>query len=182
MITCVSSESMIAERIHGMDDVLYPWRHSVLDDFFPPDVFAELVDGIPEYPWAFPGNRTRKTKKMASCVMDLLHSETILDAIRQRFGFQGGSPTVDLVYREAALPAHVDRKDKRWNGQVYIAGDPKGTELYDASGKLAHVIEWKPNRMACWTCPPKREQHAAPASSGRYVLLWWILGTKKQEI
>jgi hypothetical protein len=139
-------------------------------------VFAELVAGIPGYPWAFPGNRTRKTKVLPPSTMDLLHSETVLDAIRQRFGFEGGSPTVDLVYREAALPAHVDRKDKQWNGQVYITGDPKGTELYDAAGKLAHVIEWKPNRLSCWTRKSKREQHAAPASAGRYVLLWWILG------
>lgn len=178
MMTC-SQESLIAERVRGMAESRFPWPHSVMDDFFPADVFAELVAGIPDYPWSFPGNRTRKTKSLPSSVTDLLHSEIVLDAIRQRHGFQGGSPTVDLVYREAALPAHVDRKDKRWNGQVYVAGDPRGTELYDAAGKLAQVIEWKPNRLSCWTCPPKREKHAAPVSAGRYVLLWWILGSKK---
>ncbi len=92
-----------------------------------------------------------------------------------------GLASIELVYREVSLAAHCDRKDKRLSGQIYIAGDPKGTELFDASGKRAGLIEWQPNRMACWTRPAMNQKHAAPESSGRYVLLWWILGNKAKR-
>ena len=172
-------EITVAAKIGDIQMHESPWPHGTLDDFLPADVFAELVAELPAFQWQEQNGRTRKAKRFHRATMDLLGSETVLNAIRQRFGFTGGKPTIDLVYREQPLPPHCDRKDKVWNGQIYVAGDPKGTELYDAAGNLAHVIEWRPNRLSCWMQPPNREQHAAQASSGRYVLLWWILGGTK---
>ena len=107
--------------------------------------------------------------------MDILQGDVVLDVIRSQYGFTGGVPTCEVVYRTVPLMPHVDRKDKAWNGQIYLAGDPTGTEFYDVQGKLARVGEWKPNRLTCWTTPKNKEMHAAPASKGRYVLLWWLL-------
>lgn len=166
---------MIAARIRDIQRIAEPWPHAVLDDFFPPDVFADLIAGLPELEWGRSGGKTRKAKKLPPAVSEILESEKVLDAIRQEFGFTGGVPTTSIVYREERLFAHCDRKDKFWSGQVYLTGDPKGTELYDADGKRAGVIPWRDNRLCCWTRPPQSEKHAAPESSGRYVLLWWIL-------
>lgn len=165
----------LAARIRGMATIPDPWPHATLDDFLPGDVFAELLAALPSEP----GRRNLKKRDLPACVFDLLRSPIVLDAVRERFGFVSGSATIEASYTgRTGIPAHIDRPDKLWSGQVYLVGDEKGTELLDAAGNVARRIEWKANRLVCWTRPPNREKHAAPKSSGRWVLLYWIMGER----
>ncbi len=166
----------VARRIPDIVTIPDPWPHGILDDFLPQPIFDELIESLPLLPWSTKSQKARKCKTLPASVTSLLSDEVVLDAIRAANGFTRGKPSIEVVYRTVPLAPHVDRKDKRWNGQIYLAGDPKGTEFYDAAGNLACVGEWKPNRLTCWTIPPNKEKHAAPKSQGRYVLLWWILG------
>lgn len=161
-----------------MPTIAEPWPHATLDDFLPAEVFADLVAALPGLSWDGPEGQRRKARELPAAVSDLCRDPDVLTAIARRFEL----PAVPLrIVLEVAwtgasgLPAHCDRLDKLWSGQVYLAGDPKGTELFDARGRLAKVIAWAPNRLACWTRPPERERHAAPKSTGRFVLLYWLL-------
>lgn len=159
-----------------MPTISDPWPHATLDDFLPADALAELLAAIPTMSWTRPPGFHRKAKVLPQGVTDLLTDAAVLDAIRERFGFDGGRAMIELAWSgPQGLKPHCDRKDKLWSGQIYIAGDPKGTEMFDAAGKPAGVIEWRPNRLSCWTRPPQNEMHAAPKSEGRYVLLYWIM-------
>lgn len=82
---------------------------------------------------------------------------------------------VEAIYNEGFHEPHLDRPDKLWSGQIYLAGDPKGTELYDLGGGLAKICEWKPNRLTCWVPGRGIGKHGAPTSVGRFLLLWWVL-------
>jgi hypothetical protein len=168
----------LAARISGIELDPFPWPHAVLDDFLPQCVFQELLDALPTLKWDRRDANGGKSKatKLPKDLKDLLHDETVLDAIRERFGFQKGKVMLEVAhFAQAGIAPHVDRKDKLWNGQVYLCGESKGTELYDAKGNLAKVVEWVPNRFTCWPPPKNDLKHAAPRSSGRFLLLWWIL-------
>lgn len=161
----------IAERLLAVVDEPEPWPHGIIDDFLPADVFTALVQSLP----AIEGRAVVKTQAIAPAAREVFTSGVVCDAIRQRFGFSGKYPNVDAVYRTGGVQAHPDRDDKPWSGVLYIAGDPKGTELYDASGKLCKVVEFVPNRLLCWKSRPVKEQHAIPKSAGRWVIQWWFL-------
>jgi hypothetical protein len=166
MVAKAMNAEAIAARIRGLTLETDPWPHGVLDDFLPPAVFAELLASLPR----------SRTTKLPQSALALLTSPVILAACRERFGFAGGQVLRQIRwFGPAGLKAHEDRPDKLWNGQVYLAGDPKGTELYDGRDQLARVVEWRPNRFTCWAPPGRGLKHAAPSSSGRHVLLWWIL-------
>lgn len=165
---------MLPDRIRAMPIIAEPWPHAILDDFLPADVFAELVEDL-----KVGGPRNYKATQVPDSTRSLLESEPVLNAIRERHGFEGGFPKIiEAAYTITGLAPHLDRNDKVWSGQVYLTGDPKGTELYNAAGKLAAQVEWKPNRLVCWTRPPRNEMHAAPRSKGRWVLLYWIMRGK----
>jgi hypothetical protein len=175
----------LAERIRAVETVADPWPHAVVDDFLPADVFAELVDALPTLGWDRAGltGRKRVARQLPAGVTGLLNDESVLAAVRERFSVPAGRVMLEVAWLgKTGLPPHVDRSDKVWNGQVYLAGDPKGTELCDAVGRLAKVVEWAPNRLTCWTPPGGGQMHAAPASDGRYVLLWWLLGEQPCRI
>jgi hypothetical protein len=160
----------LADRIREMPIIEYPWPHAVLDGFFPPDVFAEAVAV---------GKPNQRTRDLPKSITDVCCEPALLQAIADRHGF----PFSDNVVLEVAytgpsgLKPHYDRADKHWSGQVYLAGDPKGTELFDAAENMVHVIDWQPNRLSCWTPPPGKEKHAGPRSEGRYLLLFWVMHT-----
>lgn len=158
----------LAQRIRAMPTIPEPWPHAVLDDFLPEQAFADLL-GVIEV-----GKRLRE---LPQSVNEVCRDPEVLSAIADRFAFPVSSKMqLEVAWTgSCGLKAHVDRADKEWSGQVYLAGDPKGTELFDASGQMVHVIEWKPNRLACWTRPPNKEKHAGPKSTGRHVLLYWIM-------
>jgi len=158
-----------------MPDILEPWPHGILDDFLPAEVFGELLEALPGITG---GPNVQKVYELPASVTAILNDETVLNAIRQRHWFQGGHTNIEAVYRRSRLEAHSDRKDKLWSGLIYLAGDPKGTEFYGADGKLAKTVEWKPNRLVCWSLRRSHEQHAVPVSDGRWVLAWWILTSK----
>lgn len=168
----MTTAESLAARIAAADEFSDPWPHGIIDDFLPADVFVELVAALPDTT----GQRgTVKTQKLPARTLELLQSETVANAIRQRFGFEGSWPHVDAVYRTKGVQTHPDRKDKPWSGVLYLAGDPKGTELYDAAGALRKTIEFIPNRLLCWASRPVNEQHAIPDSKGRWVIQWWFL-------
>lgn len=174
----MSESRDIAAMIRAAELTPDPWPHATIDEFLPADVFAELVASLPEMAW-MPLTGNRKARDVPKAVADLLRNELVLDAIRGRFGFSGGRVQLEVAWTAGkGIKAHVDRIDKLWSGQIYLAGDPKGTELFDAAGKLARVVEWRPNRLAAWTRPPRAETHAAPRSDGRFVLLYWIMQTR----
>jgi hypothetical protein len=154
-----------------------PWFHYTDDNFLPREVFADLVTFLPRAKLGLSGNQRRqRTARMPDSARALLNDTQVLDSIRRRFGFSGGRVQAEIAWFGAeGYAPHTDRADKLWNGQVYLDGDPKGTELYDSAGNLAKVVEWQPNRFTCWLPPGESKQHAAPESSGRFVLLWWIL-------
>lgn len=162
---------MLAQRIREMPTIEYPWPHSVLDDFLPSDVFAELLGALPD---------RQPLKEVPQSVKAACLDPELLAEIAERHGF----PYSEKVFLEVTHTdqrgqnPHTDRADKEWSGQVYLKGDPKGTELFNAAGEMVHTIEWKPNRLACWTMPPKKEKHAGPKSAGRHVLLFWIMRAK----
>ena len=167
----------VVARVTGMGTEPHPWPHSVCDDFLPADVFAELVAALPTLHWDRPEGQNRKAKQLPECVRELLLDPEVLGAIGARFGF-GEARRVILEaawFGPAGLVPHCDRDDKLWSGQVYLAGEPVGTHLFDAADKLARTVEWKENRLACWTRPPAREKHSAPKTSGRFVLLYWLM-------
>lgn len=172
------SAAVIVARLRAVPTVAEPWPHATLDDFFPAEVFADLVAALPGLNWDGPEGQRRRARDLPAAVTDLCHCPAVLDAISVRFELPAAKLRITLEVAwtgVSGLPAHCDRIDKLWSGQVYLVGDPKGTELYDARGNLAKMIEWAPNRLVCWTRPPKRETHAAPKSTGRFVLLYWLL-------
>ncbi len=83
----MSDAAILAERIRGITTINEPWPHSFLDDFLPANVLAELIDGIPGYVWDHPQNRVKKTRKLPDSTLQLLSDETVLAALRDRFGF-----------------------------------------------------------------------------------------------
>lgn len=162
-----------AQRIAELVELEEPWPHGILDDFLPAEAFAELIDALPVL--CKGTGRVRKSTDLPASVRELLAGDEMEAAIRGRYGFSGAKPSLEVVYRESGLKPHSDRRDKPWSGLIYLAGDPQGTELYDTDGHLVKTIEWKPNRLVCWSLRPPREQHAVPESRGRYVLVWWLL-------
>lgn len=168
------SAEEVAARITSAPDITQPWPHAIIDDFLPTELFAELLAWLPKVDAA----NVQKFKSLPRSTLDLLTSEVVTEAIRRRFNFDGGEASIDVAFRRTGLKAHPDRSDKPWSGLIYLAGDPKGTELYDAAGKFAKTVEWKPNRLVCWAKRPKQEQHAVPPSDGRFVLVWWFLRTR----
>lgn len=178
-----ATADVLAARIAGIELDPDPWPHATLDGFFPPQMFAELLDRLPSLGLADKAIGRKKTDKgLPASVSELLHSEAVLGAIRERFRFDGGKVMLEVSWFGAdGLSPHVDRADKLWNGQVYLAGDPKGTELYGPGDKLARVLEWQPNRFTCWPPPKAGLKHAAPQSKGRYVLLYWILQEQRSR-
>lgn len=169
----------IADRIHAMPLESDPWPHGILDDFLPSDLLAELLAKVPDY---HGGNADmKKSKDIPASVLALMNDEAVLNAIRTRFEFAGGFNLIDVVYRRSKLQAHTDRQDKPWSGLIYLAGDPKGTELYGLDGKFVRSVEWKPNRLVCWANKLAKAQHAVPESNGRIVLVWWMLKNKNSK-
>jgi hypothetical protein len=158
-----------------MPTIEYPWPHAVLDDFLPPDAFAELLAVLKH------GARVREPQ-LPQSVQSVCRDPEVLAAIADRFSY----PFSDKMHLEVAwtgkcgLRPHNDRADKEWSGQIYLAGEAKGTELYDEHGKMVHEIEWKPNRLSCWTMPAKKQQHGGPKSEGRHLLLYWIMRAVSQ--
>ncbi len=169
--------SLLASKIENMVECAEPWPHAIIDEFLPPDVFADLIAWLPKVTgdpsWV-------KWKNMPSSVTGALKGPDVEAAIRQRFGFDGCEPSIEVAYRRAGLKPHADRQDKPWSGLIYLAGDPKGTELYDASGSLTKTVDFIPNRLVCWA-NRRFEQHAVPVSEGRYVLVWWFLRTHQKR-
>ncbi len=159
-------------RLDAIEDCAEPWPHSILDDCLPAEVFQDLL-GVIGGKWDQTNAQVRKTQELPKSVMDWLAEAA--DDIEKRWGVRGKRSLIELAYRAVPLNAHVDRCDKLWSGLIYVAGDPKGTELYGLDGKLARIVEWKPNRLVAWTRPPHNQQHAVPRSAGRYVLAWWLL-------
>jgi hypothetical protein len=136
-----------------------------------------LLASLP--PWS--GGDVQKFNELPASTLGILNDERVLDALRQRFGFPGGFPKIEVAYRRSALLPHTDRQDKPWSGLIYLAGDPKGTELYGLDGRFAKAVEWKPNRLVCWANKLPRAQHAVPKSEGRVVLVWWLLNNKASK-
>jgi hypothetical protein len=156
---------MMAARLAACEEIAEPWPHAILDDFLPAEVFAELLANLPA---AKDGARTRDLP--ASVLTALAACE---DAIRYRWNFAGCKASLELIYRTRAIAPHNDREDKFWSGILYVAGDPVGTELYDAEKRLAKVVEFAPNRLLCWG--HRRELHAVPASRGRFGIQFWMM-------
>lgn len=172
----------LVRKMGTLDEHREPWTHYTADDFLPADVFADLLACLPRLhlgPQNGPGRqRSPRLPKSASM---LLNDLFVLDSIRSWFGFQGGKVLAEIAwFGKNGYPIHSDRQDKLWNGQVYLDGEAKGTELFDEQEQLVKVVEWKPNRFTCWLPPGGGKKHAAPASQGRFVLLWWILREKRQ--
>lgn len=167
----------VLERLAGLTHHREPWCHATADDFLPAEVFAETLELLPRLRLGPKfGQGRQRVSRMPGSLADLLHEPVILDAIRQQSGFTGGTVLAEIAwFGRLGYPIHSDRHDKLWNGQVYLAGDPKGTELFDAQGTLQKVVEWQPNRLTCWLPPGGEQKHAAPVSEGRWVLLWWLL-------
>ncbi len=159
--------SELAARLAACQEISQPWPHCILDDFLPAPVFAELVSSLPD--WKGP----RRTRVMPQSTLDLLASSELGAAIRRRFGFMGGTASIELVMRTTRIEKHSDRQDKLWSGILYIAGAEAGTELYDAAGNLATTVAFVPNRLLCWG--HRGEMHAVPASKGRFAVQFWIL-------
>lgn len=157
----------LAEKILTAPELVDPWPHGIIDQFLPLEPFAELVGSLPSW------TTGQKTKNLPTSVLELLNDSAVNDAIRQRFGFTGGKPVIELTYRTLGVGGHSDRVDKLWSGIIYVAGDPVGTELYGKDYRLAKTVEFKPNRMLCWG--RRGEQHAVPKSNGRFAIQWWIL-------
>lgn len=165
----------LAAKIADATEVIDPWPHVIIDDFLPGDLFAELVAWLPEIGDGPPD--CRKFKDIPARLRGALTDADLETTIRQRFGFEKCEPSIEMVYRRSGLKPHADRQDKPWSGLIYVAGDSVGTDLYDATGRLAKSVEWKPNRLVCWARRPRKEEHAVPVSKGRYVLVWWFLKT-----
>lgn len=168
-IAVVTTEAEgLVQRFREMPTIEYPWPHAVLDDFFPADVFQELLAALPE---------KKRSRDIPESVRQICLDPAMLTAIAERHGFPYSEKvSLEIAYTgPCGLNPHTDRADKEWSGQVYLKGDPKGTELFNAAGEMVHTIEWKPNRLSCWTMPPKKEKHAGPKSEGRYLLLYWIM-------
>lgn len=168
----------MAARVRSMPTLEEPWPHSFLDGFLPGDLFAGLVAALPGLKYNRPAGTNRKADELPAALTELLLDPVLVGAFGARFGCTPSPAKVKLEVAwtgQAGLLPHVDRKDKLVSAQVYLAGDPKGTELYDAAGELAGVIEWAPNRLAAWTRPAANQKHSAPKSSGRFVLLYWFM-------
>lgn len=157
---------MLAARLAEAADLTKPWPHSIFDEALPGDVFADLLGALPDW------KTTNKTKKLPASVLAMLTAPEVERAIRERWGFSGGKPTIELTFRTRRIEAHCDRDDKLWSGILYIAGDPVGTELY-AGPELVKTVEFRPNRLLCWG--HQGEMHAVPKSNGRSAIQWWYL-------
>lgn len=167
----------VANRIRGMQEDKDPWPHGILDDFLPADVFAELLAALPSFGEA----DVQKFNGIPASTLAILNSEDVLDALREQFDFVGGFNKIEVAYRRSKLLPHTDRQDKPWSGLIYLAGDPKGTELYKLDGTFSRAVEWKPNRLVCWANKLPKAQHGVPASNGRTVLVWWLLNNKNSK-
>ncbi len=159
--------SELAARLTACQEISQPWPHCILDDFLPAPVFAELVSSLPDW------KSQNRTRTLPQSTLALLTSQELAAAIQQRFGFTGGTASIELVLRTVRVNKHSDRQDKLWSGILYIAGAEAGTELYDAAGELATTVAFVPNRLLCWG--HRGEMHAVPASKGRFAVQFWIL-------
>ena len=178
MIVPADYAAALADRIRAVEFDADPWPHGCLDGFFPPDVFAEFVTALPTLEYGRHGVTRKKSSALPPAVSGLCRDPGVLSAIRERWKLPDRSTTwqLEVAYTgRDGLAAHCDRPDKLWSGLVYLDGDPKGTELFDAAGRLAKVVEWRPNRLVGWTRPAQSEKHAVPKSAGRYVLLYWLM-------
>lgn len=162
----------MAQRLQATEDISQPWPHAILDDFLPQSVFAELLSTLPALP---PSAPVWKLRTLPESLTGLLLSREVTAVLNERHGCQGCRPMIEVAYRRSGLKPHCDRRDKPWSGLIYLAGDPVGTDLYNAAGQVAKSVEWRPNRLVCWSLRGQREQHGVPESRGRYVLVWWLL-------
>jgi hypothetical protein len=169
----------MAARVLAAPTITEPWPYATLDDFLPAAVFAELLAALPGLTWTKPeGVNGRKARELPAGLVELLHARQLTDAFAKRFAFARPMRRIQLEaawFGASGLAPHCDRADKLLSAQVYLAGDAKGTELYDSLNRPAGEIEWAPNRLAAWTRPPNNEKHAAPKSAGRFVLLYWFM-------
>lgn len=167
----------LAERLRTLVLETEPWPHGIIDDALPVDVYADLVNRLPSLDWNGDEN-ARRAKNVPQAVREILAEGSVVAAVRERFSLWPVRVVVEAAWFGAKPgPPHEDRPDKVFGGQIYLTGDPKGTELYDFYGgdEPARVIEWQNNRLSCWPRPPAGLRHAVPTSRGRTVLLWWLL-------
>lgn len=133
-----------------------PWPHIIIDDYYEPHVFEEILNEGKKFLAKNVDKNTRKQEFqnpdnsiLKECINSRLLDESYFDVLTDHRPYSCLNPYWELNFLRGpfSYPIHDESPRKVLSCVVYVGPEQNaGTSLYDKDKNFVKEVTWKPNR------------------------------------